>query len=287
MEFMRTVGSRRSIRWFRPWQPVAPEQVQRVLEAARLTGCPGNLQPWRAVVVRPGELAAEQRERLLAANNHQRAQEQAPVWIYWFGDPAAVVPGAFIHQIGLGLEVGALGEVAGWDLEAGRAAIERGVPPPAGMPPLDATIHPLPPEAAPYLASQETVGACTTALLAAVAEGLGTCLHIVAAPTRMGDVYEVLGVPAHFVPVWLQLLGHPAERPDGGGARPREPFEALFADGRWGRPLTRDPAVTAALEREGLIQPEAPLPGREEELAHLGRMFGLADPVATLEEVVR
>jgi len=51
MEFLQVVGSRRSIRWFRPWQPVEAEKLQRILEAARVTGCPRNLQPWRAVVV--------------------------------------------------------------------------------------------------------------------------------------------------------------------------------------------------------------------------------------------
>ena len=47
MELMRVIGSRRSIRWFRTWQPVEPERIQRILEAARMTGCPGNLQPKR------------------------------------------------------------------------------------------------------------------------------------------------------------------------------------------------------------------------------------------------
>lgn len=48
MEFAQVVGNRRSIRWFKPWKPVERTQIQRSLEAARLTSCPGNLQPWRA-----------------------------------------------------------------------------------------------------------------------------------------------------------------------------------------------------------------------------------------------
>ena len=51
MEFLKVVGDRRSVRWFRPWEPVDPASVQRILETARWCGCPGNLQPWRAVVV--------------------------------------------------------------------------------------------------------------------------------------------------------------------------------------------------------------------------------------------
>jgi hypothetical protein len=87
----------------------------------------------------------------------------------------------------------------------------------------------------------------------------------------------VLGVPETFVPVWLQLVGHSAESGAAGGQRPREPFEALFAMGRWGAPLPRDEGVVDDLRREGLIQAPAPLPGRDEELRHLGRMFGYAD----------
>jgi nitroreductase len=274
MEFLQVVGSRRSIRWFRPWQPVEAQKLQRILEAARVTGCPGNLQPWRAVVVTQADLDAGDRARLLDAANRQRPHEQAPVWIYWFGDASAVAASAFLAQISVGLEVGMLAREAGWDAEAARAAIEDGVPPPAGMPPLHQTVHGLPPEVAAIVAAQETVGAVTTATLAAVNEGLGTCLHVACSPQTASELYAVLGVPPHFVPSWLQLVGYPAESPEAGGARPREPFEALFALMRWGRPLAREPSVVAGLEREGLIQAPAPLPGRDEEVAALARMFG-------------
>jgi nitroreductase len=274
MEFLDAVGSRRSIRWFRPWADVEPRAVQRILEAARMCGCPGNLQPWRAVVVRPGGIDADARARLIEAAHGQRQMEQAPVWIYWFGDATAAAPHAFLAQVTLGIEIGMLSREAGWDPDAARAAIEEGRPTPSGMPALHETVHGLPPQVAAVLASQETVGAITVATLAAVDEGLGTCLMIPASPTTAPVLYELLGVPEHFVPVWLQLVGHPAEDPRAGGQRPRERFEDLYADGRWGTPLARDPEVVAELERERLLQEPAPLPGRDEELAHLARMFG-------------
>jgi len=276
MEFNRVVGGRRSVRWFKPWKPVEPARIQRILEAARLTGSPGNLQPWRAVVVVQADMSAADRERLLDAANRQRAHEQAPVWIYWFADPAACAPDAFMGQISLGLEVGVLAAVAGWDEAAARAAIDEGAPAPHGMPPLHEVVHGLPPQVAGVIAAGETVGACTIATLAAVDQGLGTSLHIATAPGRASALYEVLGVPGHFIPGYLQLVGHPAEEPQAGGQRPREPFDALFAMGRWGAPFPRDDALVAQLADEGLIQPAAPLPGREEELAHLGRAFGYA-----------
>jgi nitroreductase len=274
MEFMRVVGSRRSIRWFRPWQPVEPEKIQRILEAARLTGCPGNLQPWRAIVVEPARLDEESRERLLAANNWQRAQVQAPVWIYWYADPDSAVPEVFLDRVREQLPLGAIAAAFGWSESVARQAIEEGAEVPPGLPPLTTLVHGLPYEVSAILAAQETNGACAVAALAAVNEGLGTCLHTVAAPPRQAEVREVLDAPERFVPVWLQLVGYPAESPDAGGQRPRLPFGELFASMRWGVPLARDLTVAGQLEDEGLIQAPAPRPGRFEELEHLGRMFG-------------
>jgi nitroreductase len=278
MEFLQVVGNRRSIRWFKPWKPVERGAIQRILEAARLTSCPGNLQPWRAVVVTAAGLDADVRDRLLVANNRQAAQTQAPVWIYWYADPLAATPGAFLERILEQLPTGAIASSVGWTEQTARAAIDDGVTAPAGLPALEATVHGLPIEISAILAAQETNGACTVAVLAAVNEGLGTCLHAIGAPATQAEVKELLGVPEHLVPVWLQLVGHPAESADGGGQRPRMPFEELFAEGRWDTPFARDPAVVEGLLQEGLIQPPGPLPGRFEELEHLGRMFGYGSP---------
>ena len=273
MSFMNVVGSRRSIRWFRP-DRVDARSIQRILEAARMTGCPGNLQPWRAVVVVQADQDPVERERLLDAANRQRAHEQAPVWIYWFADPSAAAPERFMDQISLGVRLGALARSAGWDEDLARSAIDDGVPAPPGMPPLHQIVHGVPPEVGALIAAREVIGACTIATLAAVDEGLGTCLHVPTAPSAAGVLFEVLGVPAHFTPIWLQLIGHPAERPEAGGQRPRFPFDELFAIGKWGVPYPRDLNVVASLERDGLLQAPAPLAGREEELAELSRAFG-------------
>jgi nitroreductase len=78
MDFLQVVGDRRSIRWYKTWEKVPPEKIQRILEAARLTTCPGNLQPWRAIVVDRDELDEKTREELLSANNWQGAHTQTP-----------------------------------------------------------------------------------------------------------------------------------------------------------------------------------------------------------------
>jgi len=274
MDFLHVVGSRRSVRWFRPWQPVEMDRIQRILEAARLTTCPGNLQPWRAVVVVARDLDADARERLLAANNHQPPQELAPVWIYWYADPDAARPASFLESVRRLLPIGVLPPAFGWSEAAVEDAIEHGRGVPRGLPPLDSAVHGLPVELSAVLAAQETNGACVVATLAAVNEGLGTCLHSIAAPERQDDVKEVLGVPLRLVPVWLQLVGHSAESPEAGGQRPRAPFDELFRFMSWQRAFGRAPAVVDRLKEEGLLQAPAPLPGRFEELEHLSRMFG-------------
>jgi len=274
VEFLEVVGTRRSIRWFRPWQPVEQDKLQRILEAARLTSCPGNMQPWRALVLRPSELEPERRRALCAANNFQRAQELAPVWIYWYADPDALAPQALMERVRELLPTGAIPAAFGWSEEVARRSIEHGDPAPDGIPALDELAFRLPVELRAVVAAQETNAAITVAALAAVNEGLGTCLHMVAAPSRQEEVKELLDIPARMVPVWVQLIGYPAEGAEAGGQRPRAPFEQLFWAGAWGRPFPRRAEVVEELARRRLLQPTAPLPGRAEELEGLARMFG-------------
>src|SRR2546423_14347718 len=87
MDFLQVVGDRRTIRWFKSWEQVPTEKIQRILEAVRLSTCPGNLQPWRAVGVVRDELDDAVRDELLAGDNWQGGHTQAPGWIYWDADP--------------------------------------------------------------------------------------------------------------------------------------------------------------------------------------------------------
>ena len=118
------------------------------------------------------------------------------------------------------------------------------------------------------------LGACAVALLAAVDQGLGTCLHMIAKPSMQARVKELLKVPEQWVPVWLQLVGYSAEGTEAGGQRPRHDFETLFFEGSGQTPFRRDPEVVRRMEQAKLLQPAAPLPGRFEELRFLARMYG-------------
>ena len=62
-----------------------------------------------------------------------------------------------------------------------------------------------------------------------------------------------------------------------GGQRPRPDYESLYFDGAWGKPLARDPKVTAELQAAGMIQAPAPLPERRSEVRALAAMFGLPE----------
>ena len=274
MEFLNAVGSRRSIRWFRPWQAVEPEKVQRVLEAARLAPCPGNLQPWRAVVVRQAELDPGDRARLLEAGNAQRPHEQAPVWIYWFGDASAITPQAFLAQVTArprGRH--ALPLARGGTRRPRRGAIEDGTPAPLGH-------GPAPPDgprparrrSRPGWRRRRRSGRSRSPRWR---RGRGA-RHVPPDPGGAGSaatLFEVLGVPAHFVPVWLQLLGYPAE-PRGPAGTAARRLRVAVRRGALGAAPARDAARGRGSRAGGPDPGAAPLPGRAEELAALARMFG-------------
>ncbi len=275
MEFLEAVGKRRSVRWFKTWESVPQDKIQRILEVVRLTTCPGNLQPWRAVVVERDKLDAATRDRLLADDNWQGAHAQAPVWIYWYGDLSAARPESFASKTKDLIDFGALPTAFGWSKQMIDNAIDKGEAVPEGMPAINELLHGLPVEASANIAYAETVGACAVATLAAINEGLGTCLHMIAAPSKQDDVKKALGVPDSFVPVWLQLVGYPAEDPDAGGVRPRMPYEELYSHMKWGHPYQRNLHVVEQLEAEGLPQPtDQPKANRFDELKYLARMFG-------------
>jgi hypothetical protein len=169
------------------------------------------------------------------------------------------------HSLG-GQEAGDVGEQG-----ISRA---RGEIAPEGMANIEQIIHGMPPEMSAVIARQETVGACAIALLAAVNEGLGTCLHSCHGADKIEDVRRVLKLPQSWNTVWVQLVGHPLEDREACGQRPRLPFGELFFDMDPTRPFEREETVVKELEREGLLRAPSPKPGRFEELMRIGRKLG-------------
>ena len=275
MEFLEVCGLRRSIRIFDRRKPVERLKLQRILEVVRVaTSCPGNLQPWRAVVVEQDKLSAADRKTLLAADNYQAAHAQAPVWIYWCADTDAARPETFRARVHELIDVGAMPTYYGWTHETVDGSILRGEIAPEGMANIEQIIHGMPPEMSAMIARQETVGACAIAVLAAVNEGLGTCLHSCHGADKIEDVRRVLKLPQSWNTIWVQLVGHPLEDREAGGQRPRLPFGELFFEMDPTRPFARDETVVKELEREGLLRAPSPKPGRFEELMRIGRKLG-------------
>ncbi len=88
---------------------------------------------------------------------------------------------------------------------------------------------------------------------------------------------QAFGVPDDWIPIYVMLVGYPAESWEAGGQRPRPPFEELYFEGKYGTPFARDEKVVERLKGAGMIQAPAPLPGRTEELRELARRFGLPE----------
>jgi hypothetical protein len=153
-------------------------------------------------------------------------------------------------------------------------SILRGEIAPEGMANIEQIIHGLPVEMSAMIARQETVGACAIAVLAAVNEGLGTCLHSCHGADKVGDVRRILKLPESWTTIWVQLVGHPLEEIEAGGQRPRLPFGELFFEMDPSRPFARDENVAQELARQGLLRAPSPKPDRFRELMEIGRKLG-------------
>jgi len=79
---LEVVRKRRSIRRYRT-EPVASEDLKKMLEAARLAPSAGNRQPWYFIVVRDAEI----KRKLAEAAAHQMFIADADVIVVGVSDP--------------------------------------------------------------------------------------------------------------------------------------------------------------------------------------------------------
>jgi hypothetical protein len=118
----------------------------------------------------------------------------------------------------------------------------------------------------------ESGQAVAQAILAGTSLGVGNVL--LAFGRKPGGVEKAFELPPHYRFTWAHAVGYPLEDPRAGGQRPRLKFERLFHKDRFGTPLPPDPEVDAMLREAGMLQEQAPLPGRFEELDRLAERFG-------------
>lgn len=260
MEFKQVIGQRRTIRYYQPYRSVEREKIQTVLEAARLCSQAVNSNWAKAIVAYREDFSEEERNSLKTPTTTAQL-DLAPVWIFWYGDPQAPTLGKkTLKEL---VDVGALNPSHGWS----HTYVDNVV-----WPQVLAPITENPGVLAVVTAVEAGLAICQ-AMLTAVDEGLGTQI----AAFNVEKAKKVLNPPDHWIGLWVQLLGYPAESPEGGGQRPRQAFEELYFEGKYGKPFRRDPAVVEKLKAAGMIRSEAPLPWREEEVRALSRMFGLPE----------
>jgi nitroreductase len=256
VELREVIGRRRSIRFLLPYRPVEPEKIQRMLEAARIASHWGNVQSLRAVVVFRDSAPKDVMEAITAPIAGFQIR-LAPVVIVWYLDTTSVDEQA--DRLRELLRAGALGFGDGKH----KALEEQLIP-------IFANLRDKLKE--PGLGEVDCGQGIAQATLVAFEQGLGTCC--LGSPNA-DKIREKLGMPDTCRILLLQTVGYPAESPDGGGQRPRQPFERLFHMNGYGKPFPRDSGVVAELERDGLLQSPAPAPWREAELEYLKNALGL------------
>lgn len=263
MEFKQVVGNRRTIRYFRSWQPVEPEKIQKILEAARLQSQHGNAKLIRkAVVIERGKTPDDIRDGLIDALYNQPQVQQAPVFIIWTIDMSGWEN---LRDVLLELmDARALNSTHGWSTEFVDSVV---------MKTADFNVLAGDRTFAEWLSAFECGLAVGAALLAAVDEGLGTAL----VTGRRAQMREILGMPDYVTPTQIQLVGYPAESANAGGQRPSPAFESLYFDGKWGVPYQESPAVVEELKAAGMIQNPAPAPWRAAEVRAMAHLFGLPE----------
>jgi nitroreductase len=260
MEFKQVVGNRRTIRFFDPNRPVEEEKIQVMLEAANRASRAVNADFAKAIVCYRDELSDEVREQMKTPTTTVQI-DLAPVTIFWYGD-TSFVNGAQGRLKEL-VDLGALPVTHGWT----HAYVDDLVYP--------QVLEPLSKDqlATVWAVSVETGLAIAQAMLAGVDEGLGVGLHAFNA----ASVKDVLKVPDHWVPMWILLVGYPAEDAKGGGQRPRRALSDSYYRGQYGNPWQEVPGVTERLKREGMIQEPMPAHATERmaEIKQLADRFGL------------
>ena len=125
------------------------------------------------------------------------------------------------------------------------------------------------------LAFMDVGQAVAQATLVAYDEGLGTCC--MSSPVMLDKLTKLLKLPETATLVCVMSVGYPAESREAGGQTLRRPFEELFFEMEYGKPMKADPKVVEEMKEAKLVQEPAPLPWRDEELKYVVRGLGIEE----------
>ena len=255
---LRALGDRRSIRYFDPERRVERWKIEAMLQAARFASCQGNINCTEAIVVRKDECELwDDIEECVSGFNVQIINQCSHILLWltnlnaWYG---RAVDG--ISTVGLS---GAVTKYHGWNYEF---SMTQTIP----------RLMSFPTERTEILLRFESGQAAANAIAAGTGLGVGSCL--LAFGRKPGGIEKAFGLPPHYRFTWGQAVGYPLEDFNAGGQRPRLKFERLFHDNAFGAPYRSTPETVDLLTAKGLIQEQAPLPGRIDQITGIAERFG-------------
>lgn len=256
MELREVIGRRRSIRYLDPDKPVELHKIQRMLESARIASHFGNNSSVCALVVHRAT-ASEEQVACLPSPVGGFQMQLAPVIILWYIETDAMdEAGERLREL---VNCGALGYG------------------PDKYKELEETLVPLfnsigAALKGPGMVDMDLGQAVAQSTLMAFEQGLGTCCQ---GSADWSKVEKAFGLPESCRIVVGQTVGYPLESADGGGQRPRLPFESLFRLNSIDQPFPREQGVVDELTQDQLFQEPAPRPGREEEIEKIRVKYNL------------
>ncbi len=272
----QAMGDRRSIRYYDPDRTVEDWKIEAMLQAARHSSCQGNINATEAIVVQKETCELwDEIEECVSGFNVQVINQCSHV-IFWLTNLHAWYGRANDGISSLALS-GAATQYHGWNYEF---TMTQTVP----------RLMSFPVERTDTLLRFESGQAVANAITAGVALGVGNIL--LAFGRKPGGVEKAFGLPPNLKFTWAHAVGYPLEDAKAGGQRPRIKFEKLFHKDGYGNPLQPTPEVTEALTAKGLIQEQAPLAGRFDEIDALAAKFGrdpgiVSWPAREIERLMR
>ena len=254
---LQAIGDRRTIRYYDPARKVEDWKIQTILQAARMASCQGNINATEAIVIQKETCDLwDEIEECVSGFNVQMIN-QASHLVFWLTNLHAWYGRANDGLSSLALS-GALTKYHGWNYEF---TMTQTVP----------RLMSFPVERTDTLLRFESGQAVGTATVAAASLGVGSCL--LAFGRKPGGVEKAFGLGPNLKMTWGMVLGYPLEDKRAGGQRPRIKFEKLFSKGSYGNPYHMDADVKTALEGKGMLQEQAPVAGRIEEIDTLAAQF--------------
>ncbi len=253
---LQAIGDRRTIRYYDPTRTVEDWKIDTMLNAARIASCQGNINCTEAIVVTKDSELWDEIEECVSGFNVQIINQSSHL-IFWLTNLNAWYGRANDGLSTLALS-GALTKYHGWTYDF---TMTQTVP----------RLMSFPTERTDQLLRFESGIAVSQAVLAGQAIGVGSSL--IAFGRKPGGVQKAFGLPPHYSFTWGHAVGYPLEDRAAGGQRVRFKFEKLFSNDTPGNPRHMADGLLEALQAKGMVQEQAPLPGRFEELESLANKF--------------